>query len=342
MPVTAAPPAPLAIATVTRAMALSSVVALDGWTLDPPALPDDALAVPRTRQLARAPVVVRGPSVDCDRVGARLANAGRLRLAVPEDDEPPVATLEIAGDVATLVDELGQRTPVQLAGASRVAADAALDRLVDLVIDRAVARSLRTLEGAHGLPPEAAHVTWGTVVDGRLVARPADGVTLSLHDTIAVQVDNRATMEVFVHVFELGVSGRVSRLTSDSVTGVPIAPGHTWWLADRDARGLVGIAQGWPPGLTPDVPRREELIVIVTGAPADLGVLESGQRAARAALPVGGGLARLCAQLHDGGPRSVGAEVDDSYAMVRIGFWVDPRPAPREPEAQTGGPSDST
>lgn len=323
LPILDAPP--LARATVTRALPLTSSVELDRWTVDPSTVLDDTLAVPRTRQLPAAPVRIAGEATAALR--GRLAGTGRLRAWVEHDDEPPLATVDVGDGVAVVIDELGERTSLPTVGASRAATEEALDVIVLLLTDLAVARALRMMEGAVGLSAEAIAVTWGAVVGGVLVRRPLEGATLTLDERVAVAIENRSTTTLFVHVFDLGVDRQLTRVTEASTTGVPVAGGARWALGGTEHVDLVGFAQGWPPTIERQHPRREELIVIVTGTPVDLGVLETHRRAARAALPAAvSGLARLCTQLHSGGVRSVGPSVDESYVLVRIGFWVDPGP----------------
>ena len=318
----------VAIATVTEAGPLRSVVTFDRWTVVPPTLPDGAMAVPRTRQLATMPVRVTGDGPEAARLRARIASSPRLHLAEDVDDAPPVATIDLQGGEARAADDIGPlRPPTPLVAASRAMTDVAIDGWIELATDLGVARSLRALDGAVGLPLDAVAVTWGTVADGALAPRSSDGATITLADRIALRIDNRATTPLFVHVFDVGLRGRITRLTTSTTTGVPLAPGASFTLGAIEGHGLVGLALAWPDDLPRACPRHEELVVIATGSAVDLGVLESRQREARAALPATAtGLQRLCAQLHVGGARGVAVQPGDGYALVRVGFWLDPGP----------------
>lgn len=308
---------PLAIATVTAVGATESEVTLDGAT----AVPDGALAFPLDQPLPREPVAIDGDGAAADALRALVAAAPRLRIVDDRDAEPPMASVRVdaATATATIADRIGPLVPpLAIADADARAAT------VDFLIDLAVARSLRTLEGAHGVPAEACALSWGVVERGVAHPQPASGALLGLGDRIYVRLDNRSPdTTVYAHVFNVGLRDEVVRLSASAVLGIPLRPGDSYTLGEVAGQGLVGLRLSWSAALGRDAPRADRLYAIATTTPTDLGALETAQRVVQTVTAKGGSpLARL-------GARSFGiarSADDDGFVAARADFLLQPTP----------------
>jgi hypothetical protein len=131
-------------------------------------------------------------------------------------------------------------------------------------------------------------------------------------------------------VFNIGLSGNIVSLTGRSApTGVRLADSDAELVLGRGFDGsLVGCKLSWPDEIPRDgIPRTDEIIVIVTVAPANLGGLETAARG-RAARGAGSKLEDMLAQLQDGLPRGVPeGQVDEGFLVKRLSYFLHPRDA---------------
>lgn len=179
--------------------------------LDPSAaapLPAGAFAVPRRRQL-------EGGGAAAVALRAAVAEAPRLRPTERAAGEAPVGWLRIDQTGVTVADAGSQLLPpVALTG---VDDSAAIAKVVAVLSDLAVARGLRALAAAHAAPSAGCDVSWGVVADGQPVAQPSAGTMVGLRDGVYVRIANRGTAPIYAHLFDVGLRGRVKRLTGDAL-----------------------------------------------------------------------------------------------------------------------------
>jgi hypothetical protein len=321
MPGTAADHVPaqeLARATVVHADALEAEVKVAPDT----SLPPGALAFPIEQHLARHPVLVEGSGDAADALRAAIAAAPRLRPTETGDDDC-LAIVRMSDADVVIADGVGDLITPRPWGGNP---DKVRKLVVDFLSDLAVARSFRALAGAHDLPPSCCVVEWGTVDAGAGVVQPAHGALLGLDDTIYVRVDNQGDREVFIHLFNVGVRGKITRLSTSTTLGAPVRSGASVTFGAVDGRGLVGFSLRWPDGLPTDTPRRDEILVVATSRPVDLGVLETAQAIAGPAVTRGDdGLRQLLGQLHRGGTRAADrSALTQGFALVRRSFQLHP------------------
>jgi len=314
----------LARATVTDVGALDATVTIAD-RLAPGPLPDGAVAFPLELQLPRHPVRIAGSGTLAASLAAAVAASPRLRVAAAGEAATDDAIVRADSERLTLADGLGELFPAVMVRNNDERPT--VTAMVGLLTDLAVAASIRSLEGEHGLDGACANVTWGVVIDGAPRPQPPHGTVLGLRDRIYLRVENGSQQRVYVHIFNIGVRGKVTLLTGAAPSGVRLEGGATYTLGAVDGRGLVGQPLGWPAGLAPDLARRDELLVIATTQPVDLGVLETKQRVPPDTVERNGAPLRLLlAQMQSGGTRDVGGlggDVD-GYVAVSRSFLLAP------------------
>lgn len=260
----------LARATVTHAGALDAEVALSPDI----ELPSGALAFPVQQHLTRYLVRVEGTGDAAARLRTAIAAAPRLHL---EADESELLAIVRASDADVVVaDGVGDLIAPRPWGGNP---DQVRQLVVDFLSDLATARAFRALAGAHELPASCCVVEWGTVEGGKPVVQPEQGAMLSLGDTVYVRVENRSDRDVHVHLFNVGVRGKVTRLSGS--LGELVLAGKNITFGAVPGAGLTGFRLDWPEGLPVDTPRRDEIVVVATSRAADLGALETVQAITR-------------------------------------------------------------
>jgi Caspase domain len=311
---------------VTDVGATTSTVRAEGQA---PAFPPDAVAIPLTKNATLRAVRVEVPAAERAAIEGALALPRTLRVAGP-DDADTLATLKLANGRLTIEDPLGPlfppaRYPSELAPTAKN------------VANLGVARAIRELEGQHGVYDHELSLELGVVENGKERKLPDHGAALGLGDRVYVKVRNVAQRRLYVHVFNIGVRGKVTLLTNDAPSGVALDSGTPEFVLGRGADGtLKGTTLSWPEGLPRGTfPRLDEVVVIVTTSPASLRSLETQEfitREGGEAKAAKGLLEGLLAQVQQGGTRDVGTEgPGDKFNLTRLSFMLHPR------EARMGG-----
>jgi hypothetical protein len=86
----------------------------------------------------------------------------------------------------------------------------------------------------------------------------ATGAVVGLDDRIFLTLDNRGPDPTFVHVLDVGLAGKLTRLTL-AESGVRLGPGESCTLGKTPAGELVGLRLAWPKHVERDRLRVEEL-----------------------------------------------------------------------------------
>jgi hypothetical protein len=133
-----------------------------------------------------------------------------------------------------------------------------------------------------------------------------------------VRVASKATRPLYAHVFNLGLRGKITLLTASIEPGgvrlTPAAPELV--LGEANHGTLDGLPLHWPPGLPRETfPRLDEIVVIMTSAPAVLRVLETLERATDSFL-----VQRLSYSLHprDAAIAGLAFQIDDDLAVEHL------------------------
>ena len=248
-------------ATVSQAM-------LRCWSNGHKELTQTAIAIPIRKAVVRRPVRVDGPDPLRTHVETALAATDALRSFEPED-KGALATLRVSEGSLTIEDNLGPLFPA-------TGFPAGLQDAVANLTNLAAAQRLRELEGEHGVSANDVDIEWGTVEQGEPRPMPERGASLGLRDRIYVKVKRRSR-ELYVHIFNIGIRGRITLLTQRiSTMGVLLSDKTPEFVLGANSMGtLMGCGLSWPAELPRSFPRFDEIVVIVSSMPANLQYLET-------------------------------------------------------------------
>jgi hypothetical protein len=293
------------------------------WLNGHTAVPEGAVAWPLELALARQPVRVVAAARERPALAAAVAASARLRVA--DEDEGAIAELSARGGELGVVTADGVPLSPESGAWTRPSAIRQLEHL-------AAAQALRELSG-EGIDAGELEVEWGTVHGGARVSRPAHRAAVSEGDRIYVALRNRASEPRFAHVFNIGVRGRITRLSAVAESGIRLGPrggGQHEALVGPRGDPAAGFEMCWPAGVPRDAPAIDRLVVLATAAPADLRGLETDDEPGARGLEVSDSpLRRRFAQLHGGGTRrGAGAGGDERFLVVQRSWMLHPLRAP--------------
>lgn len=300
----------LGTVTVTTASIIEARGPWSGWSPSRPSLPLGAVAVPISLAFERVAVAVAGSTSDRAAILAALEASPRVRPA--RGDEPQaIAELRSQDGAIELSDPTGllleTRGPEGLADALAI-----VERL-------ATVHRLRAMPTHQGLAASDIATTLVKVDGDSSQHMPCHGASLQVADRIAIHLENRGTEPRFVSVFNIGLQGAISRLNGQ-VGGIALLAGERAYLGEDNAHGIRGLAVEWPESLPCRCARLDTILVTVTDAPVDLGMLAGG--GARAPLEQLSPLELLAAQLSTGRPRA--AVPGNAFALIWLDYWVSP------------------
>jgi len=315
-----------------RATSAATSVATVELTRGVRELPADVEAHPVSRMARRWPVAItttgRAGESDAasDGVRAALAASRHVDPAMAGPD-PALVTVDLGPGGATVADASG---PI----VGPIADDADGTSLIVRNVDRiARAASLRALGSGDPGIAAAASITWGRVVGDEPEEFPAAGNTLYTGDRIWVRLRNDGVERLWFHVFSVGVSGRINRVTAEP-SGLALHPGQEWVVGYRPDVGLTGgLEVSWPDGVSRSGPRPASLTVVVTDRVQDLGALEQEGVVSRGERESGlsdlSDLEGLLEQVADGGSREISASSDGvRFAVRHLDHLLVPDPRP--------------
>jgi hypothetical protein len=258
------PRTPLGMAVVDAFVDDRARLALDGIAAED--VPDGAEAHPRKVALGRRPVAVR-PIGDPDRAHVVEALRTSPHLRVVEDAPGLLAAVDLGGGELRLLD--GQGDPVTPEG--RAVTDANVMLLSRDIEQLARAAHLRDLESGSGKAelPSDVTVEYTRLTDEDEIPLEASGEHLFEADRIVVRIRNESSERRYVSVFDVGLRGMITLLSTSEPSGLSLAPGDVYELY-RSSGALTGIPLFWPQGLPRGGPRPETVVSIVTDKPQDL------------------------------------------------------------------------
>jgi hypothetical protein len=283
--------------------------------------------------LGRRPVAV-SPLDDpgAQRVAAVLGESPHVRLAEP-GAPGLLATVELGGGSMRLLDAVGE--PLQ--DMARRVDDSSLRSLGRDVLQLARAAHLRDLpsgEGNSALPDDVT-VECVRLTNGAESPLEGSGQHLFDGDRIIVRLRNNGEEQRFASVFDIGLRGSITLLSTSEPAGLTLAPGDVHELY-RGPAGLTGVELYWPDDLPRTAPRPESIVTVITDRRQDLTRLyQPGVSRA------GGGALSPLEQLVDAvatGTRdarpSQPREETVRYRVVRLDFVLNPekRADDQEPE----------
>lgn len=284
-------------------------------------LPAGAVAFPIVKQLVRRAVRVDVSDAAHGTIVAEIDRSGTLRLAEPGEFDA-LATLRLRGDALTIEDTLGPLRSLR-------PFPGGLPQAVATLVDLGAAQALREFAGEHGVLAGELDIEWGAIVHGKMRRMPESGGTLALRDLVYIAVRSKAQRPLYVHVFNIGIQGKITLLTRTSApSGYLLTPQAPELVLGRHFDGsLPGLPLSWADDLPRTLPRIDQVAVIVTAAPTSLQGLESQERRG-VRRGAGNRLQDLLAQLQDGQPRDLrGAASDDGFYMKCLSYLLQPRDA---------------
>jgi hypothetical protein len=241
------------------------------------------------------------------------------RLEVVRDGQPPRFTVRAGGGkLAVLEGDREAMIPLNDDAPGRATLKKWLERW-------SKAEAVRNLEG-EGLPPDAIEVTWGRVEKGNQLEH-APGQQAHVGDWIYVAVTNRTTQPVYVAIFDVGLGGKVTLLTSGSPGGRKLLPGQSTTLGKRDGEPTVrGVGpMVWADGVPEDGRRRESLVVIASTEWTEFPLLETPV----VTRALGNRLETVLETLREARYRDMSGEDDATasrYCVRSIDFELEPIP----------------
>lgn len=287
------PHAPLATAVVDSIAGSRARLRLNGVSWRD--LPAGAEAHPREVALGRRPVTVV-PAEDPHTSDMRrvLGRSPHFRLAAP--GEPVIATVRLDDDGMRLLDAQGE----PLSATSRPVNEAAMGLLNADLQQLARAAHLRDLASGIGeaeLDGEIAF-EYSLLTEGTEQPLDRSGTHLFSGDQVVVRIHNRSAAQLYVSVFDVGLRGAITPLTTAEPAGIGIEPGGRYELYRLPGtNALAGVGLFWPGDLPAGHPRPETFVSIVTDQPQDLTRLGQGGVRMRGAARSGSSLQRLIEDL---------------------------------------------
>lgn len=307
-----APATAIAEVEVTELLALTAQAKVRAWKNANTTIPVDAVAIPIVRNATKRAVALDVPGAARPAIEKAITEARTLRVANP--GEPALATLRLTGDQLTIEDPAGPLFPP-----APFPAD--LEPTIKNVANLGVAQAIRELEGEHGVFRNELGIELGTVEAGALWPLHDHRAALGLRDRFYIQVKNCGDRQLFVHVFNVGVRGKVTLLTKNAApSGVALESGDPPFVLGKRPDGeLRGVGIFWPKGLPQaGFPRVDEYFVFVTSSKVSLASLETQFHIAGATQRGSGTkLQELLAQVHDGMTRDSGGGRRSSWGALR-------------------------
>jgi hypothetical protein len=251
------------------------------WRTAARSVPAGCVAIAIERAQTRYAVRVVAPPALRPVVAAEIAASPRLRVA--DDDEPDtVAELRVDHRALVLGDDTGPLFPPAPYPSALASARRDLENF-------AAERRLHTLVGDLDLAGLA--IELGSVDPRGFTAAADHGAAFSVHDRVAIRIENRNPGLRYVHGFNIGLRRQI-RLVHAETSGIALAPGASTLLGETlDSGALVGFPLSWPVGLPRDRPRAEAFMIVVTNYPVDLRALETTEHLPDA-IARGGGITR--------------------------------------------------
>jgi caspase domain-containing protein len=293
-------------------------------------LPDGARAVPLRKALHRFPVRMAGGGAARADLASQVDNSVYLRAATDADGNTDVvlAHVEVTSDTIVLRDgadhALAHPKPADARGVAETLQDLTTCARAQLL------RELRSGSDTHQLDVPF-HLEWGRVQQGKPQPVARSGELLFPGESVYIRMVNPGQQPVYASIFDIGLSGRITLLTSSEPSGIELPPGTDYVVgADRLSGHLAGLPLNWPASLPRRDQHTETLVAIVADRPQDLRALE--QHGMRSMVSPPSQLQQILEQIAYGGMRDLPADrpvdTDVRYAVDQITFLVDPSPAP--------------
>ena len=244
---------------------------------------EGALAFLEQEALPRWPVDC---TVGFETLKRAIEQSRYIRPLDPEEDTSPLLSIDRTGKVVRLLTDGDVPLVSKLVDAVSTTNESLraedCDELVKAAETRARAQHLQTLQCedpkeqlSHGLLVEFGTVDSGKT--GRVLKQ--DGTDfLTDVERVYISLRNRAPRDggstIHVSVFDINVAGEVTLVSLSWPKGIDIPPERSVLLREGDDFELLeGLAISWPNNVPRERPVSEEIVVVVTSSPVDLGGL---------------------------------------------------------------------
>ncbi len=336
MPLTARehdPGAEIARATISKVMGSRSEMALDFRGANS-SVPDGARAFPVRRALHKVAIRIQGEGAGTSVLRNALRESSHLCLLAEDDRAEELAVIDVSENQISLLDHEGRRMvfPKPFTDEKEM-----IRQTCDNLKQFAQAYNLRTLtkgKGAFELR-QPVDVEWGIVKGGQGDRLPETGALLYVNDSVYVRIHNKGMESVYTSVFDIGLGGRITLLSTSEPSGIEVAPRQDYILGYSEHDSLVGLPLKWSDTVPDDGPRPESLVVIISDKPQELRAFEQrGMRAIKG--PPESQLQQILSQYAQGVLRDLSPDTggtDVRYTVRHIDFLVAPgrRPPGDEP-----------
>ncbi len=222
----------------------------------------------------RRPVaVVPSDNPAGQQVVAALA-ASTHTVVVGSDAPGMLARVDVGDEGFRLCDAAGEPLTSQ-ARSIDAASLTSLRRDVGQLARAAHLRDLSSGVDAAALPDDVVVEYFRLAMDGETPAELTveTGEHLFDGDRIVVRLRNTGSEQRFVSVFDIGLRGAITHLSTSEPSGLTLAPGDVYDLGRTSAGALTGIEVFWPDNLPRSGPRPESIVVLIMDRRQDLRVL---------------------------------------------------------------------
>lgn len=231
----------LAEARVTYADSTTAFIDVTYRDGEDKAIPPGSHGFPVRSHARRGAVEVTGAGDVADKLRARIDADGHLRLLQEGDDTPPMARVALDGGTIDIRDSDGQSWIHPVAFDTTVE-DERLVKVVQNLKAMGRAEALRRLQSGDG--PFALdgtlRIEWGTVKDGEATTLDPTGARLSPGDRIHLEVTNEGPGTVYVSIFDIGLTGKITLLSLSGSTGLKIPAGKHDGVGLHPHLGVIG------------------------------------------------------------------------------------------------------
>jgi hypothetical protein len=175
-------------------------------------------------------------------------------------------------------------------------------------------------------------IEWWTGSEETKRMRDSVGEILHPGERVFICVTNTAGPgNVWVNVFDVGMSRKITLLNTSEPSGLELAPGTSYTIGCEPVFRAAGLPLSWPKHLPVSGPRIEAIVAIFADAPQDLRRLQTDgvrarQACSRATAIAPSGLKALLEGMTSGTREFAGAAEFQSvrYQAKHIEFMVTP------------------
>lgn len=287
-------------------------------------IPDGSRAFPVRAAFRKRKVIVEAKGEEGNALIEAINASDHTIVASDRDNEGILASVRVVDENIELRDTTGSLV-VFPAPFTPIAIQNTVENLRLLARAQAV-RELTSGTGPNSLTTSY-QVEWGRVCEGKAKPLPNSGSLLFVGVPIYVRVYNRGKKAIYVSIFDVGVGGKITLLTTSEPSGIELNPREDYVLGYLEHGRLEGLPLSWPESVPNDGPRSESLVAIISDTPQDLRAMETTGTKRTHAIG-GSSLQQLLEQVQWGGTRDLlppgGKTKDVRYAIEHIDFLLHP------------------